>query len=105
MTTKAYFVISVDEEFYQNRYQDVLRDLKAVPEVESIERISSTCNLLVKVEAPIRVVFVANKILVKEWVKRLYVLKVEPFRIDEYPALTVDEILSLRRVILTEAVR
>jgi len=105
MATKAYLVISVAEEFYQNRYQDVLRDLEAVPEVESIERISGTCDLMVKVEAPIRVVFVANKILPKEWVKRLYVLKVEPFRIDEYQGLTTDELLRLKSVIPAEITR
>ena len=96
MARKAYFVIRVDEECYRNRYQDVLRDLKAIPEVESIERISHTCDLLVKVEAPIRVVFVANKILCKEWAKSLHALKVEPFRLEEYQGLTVDELLSLR---------
>ena len=105
MARKAYFVISVDEEFYQNRYQDVLRDLKAVPEVESIERISGTCDLMVKVEAPIRVIFIVNKILAKEWVKRLYMLKVEPFGIDEYQGLTVDDLLRLKRVIPEEAAR
>lgn len=105
MATKAYFVITVAEEFYQNRYQDVLRDLEAVPEVESIERISGTCDLLVKVEAPIRVVFVADKILVKTWVQRLRVLKVEPFRIDEYQGLTIDELLRLERVIPAEITR
>ncbi len=105
MATKAYFVISVAEEFYQNRYQDVLRDLEAVPEVESIERISGTCDLLVKVEAPTRVVFVADKILVKAWVQRVRVLKVEPFRIDEYQGLTIDELLRLKRVIPAEITR
>jgi len=102
MVTKAYFVISVDEEFYQNRYQDVLRDLEAVPEVESIERIKGTYDLLVKVGAPIRAIFVANKILPKEWAKRLYMLKVQPFRIEEYQKLTIDELLSLRRKISAE---
>ena len=105
MATKAYFVLSVAEEFYQNRYQDVLRDLKAIPEVESIERIKGTCDLLVKVDAPIRAVFVANKILPKEWVKRLHMLKVEPFRIDEYQELTYSELLRLKRVIPAEVAR
>ena len=99
MATNAYFMISVDEEFYQNCYQDVLRDLEAIPEVESIDRISHTCDLVVKVNAPIRVVFVANKILAKEWVKRLHMLKVQPFRIDEFQGLTVDELLSIKRKI------
>ena len=107
MATKAYFVVSVDEEFYQNRYQDVLTDLETISEtlswvcrveVESIERVRGTCDLLVKVDTPIKAVFVANKVLAKEWTKRLYMLKVEPFRTDEYQGLSVDDLLRLKRV-------
>lgn len=103
MATKTYFVISVDEDCYQNRYQDVLRDLKAIPEVESVERIKGTCDLMVQAKAPLRAVFVANKILPKEWVKRLLMLKVDPFRIDELEGLTYGELIRLKRVILVEA--
>ena len=103
MAIKAYFVISVAEEFYQNHYQDVLRALEAVPEIESIERIKGACDLLVKVTAPVRVVSVANKILAKEWVRSLHMFKVEPFRLEGYPRLTVDDLLSLRRKIPAEA--
>ena len=70
---------------------------------DSIERIMGTCDLLVKVEAPIRTVFVANKILPKEWVKCLNTLKVEPFRTDECLGLTIDELLSLKRVITVDS--
>ena len=80
MTTKAYFMINAVERFCQNNYQDVLKDLGTIPEVKSVERVSGACDLLVKVDAPIRMVFVANKIMAKEWVKSLYVLKVEPFQ-------------------------
>lgn len=86
MATKAYFVVSVAEDFYQNRYEDVLRDLEAVPEVESIERISGTCDLLVKVGVPVAAIFVANKTLAKEWVKSLHMLKIEPFRTEDIPS-------------------
>lgn len=99
MATKAYFVINVAEEFCRDYYQDMVRELKAIPEVKSIERISGTSDLLVKVEAPMRAIFVADKILVKQWVKRLVILKVQPFRPDEYQGLTVEELLKLRRVL------
>ena len=105
MATKAYFVISVAEEFYRNHYQDVLRDLEAVPEVESVERIKGTSDLVVRVNAPIRAVFVANKILPKKWVKSLHMLKVDPFRTDEYQGLTINELLSLRGKIPLEAAK
>lgn len=94
MATRAYFMVNIAEKFCQNGYKDVLRDLEAIPEVKSVERVSGVCDLLVKVEAPIRVIFVANKLMVKEWVKRLYVLKVEPFQTEEYQELTVGELLT-----------
>jgi len=88
MATKAYFMINVAEKFCPNGYQDVLRDLVTIPEVQSIERVDGICDLMVKVEAPIRVGFVADKILAKEWVKRLYALQVEPAELSETIKLT-----------------
>jgi len=102
MGTRAYFMVNVDKKSCQNGYQDMLRDLEAIPEVKAVERVSGACDLLVKVDAPIRMIFVANKLMAKEWVKRLYVLKVEPFRTDEYQGLSVDELLKLKRVIPAE---
>jgi hypothetical protein len=96
MATTGYFIITVKEEFYRNYYQNVLRDLKAVPEVDSIERISGTYNLLVKVTAPTKVIFVANKILHNEWVKYFCILKVEPFKPHDYEGFTVDELVGFK---------
>ena len=98
MATRGYFMITVKEEFYRNYYQDVLRDLKAVPEVDSIQRISGTHNLLVKVTAPMRLIFVANKILPNKWVKQFCILKVEPFKPHDYEGVTVDELIRLREL-------
>ncbi len=75
MAAKAYFMINVAEQF---GYQEVLKDLIPIPEVESIERIDGMCDLLVKVGVPVAVDFVADEILLKKWVKSLRVLKVEP---------------------------
>ena len=102
MATRAYFMVSVTEKFCYNGYQDILRDLEAIPEVKSVERVSGACDLLVEVEAPIRMIFVANKIMAKEWVKRLHVLKVEPIQTDEYQGLTSDELMRLKRIIPSE---
>jgi hypothetical protein len=99
MATTAYFVITVEEESYRNHYLDVLRDLKAVPEIDSIQRISGTHNLLVKVTAPMRVILVANKILHNKWVKHFCILKVEPFKPNDYEGFTVEELASLRGLI------
>lgn len=102
MGTMAYFMVNVDKKSCQNGYQDMLRDLEAIPEVKAVERVSGACDLLVKVDAPIRMIFVANKLMAKEWVKRLYVLKVEPFKGDDYQGLSIDELLKLKRVIPAE---
>jgi hypothetical protein len=96
MATTGYFVITVEEEFYQNHYLNILRDLKAVPEVDFIQRISGTHNLLVKVTAPMRVILVANKILHNKWVKHFCILKVEPFKPHDYEGFTVEELARLK---------
>ena len=62
----------------------------------------SISNLLVKVDAPIDMIFVANKLLAKEWVKRLQVFHVDPIRLDEYEGLTLDELIRLKRVTSAE---
>jgi len=105
MATRAYFMIDVAEKFSRDGYQNILRDLETIPEVESVERVTGASDLLVKVEAPIRMIFVANKILAKEWVKRLHVLHVEPIQPEEYQGLSIDELVKLKRIIPAERTR
>ena len=102
MATRAYFMINVAEEFCQNGYQGILRDLEAISEVKAVERVTGACDLLVKVEAPIRMIFVANKLMAKEWVKRLHVLHVEPIQPEEYQGLSIDELIRLKRIVQAE---
>jgi hypothetical protein len=102
MATKAYFLINVAEKFSRDGYQGILKDLEAIPEVESVERVTGASDLLVKVEAPIRMIFVANKILAKEWVKRLHVLHVESIKPEEYQGLSIDELIRLKRIMPAE---
>jgi hypothetical protein len=99
MATTAYLMITVKEDFYRDYYQNVLRDLKGMPELDSIERIIGTCDLLVKITAPMTVDSVANKILTKEWARQLQVLKVERFTPQDYEGLTIDELIKLKRLI------
>ena len=79
MATKAYFLIKVAKELNQNGYQEAVRELEAIPEVRSIETVVGECDLMVQIEAPIRVILTADKVLAKEWVRHLSILKVEPF--------------------------
>ena len=96
-------LINVAEKFSKNGYQSILRDLESIPEVESVERVTGASDLMVKVEAPIRMIFVANKILSKGWVERLHVLHVEPLKPEEYQGLSIDELIKLRRIIPAES--
>ena len=95
MGTKAYFMIdAVDEVCREGRWLEAKRDLETIPEVEAVEAISGSCDFMAKVDAPIRVILVANKILAKEWVKRLRILLVEPVE-PEKP--TLNELLAKRQ--------
>ena len=77
MTTKAYFMISIAEEFSRAGYPEMVRDLEAMPEVKFVEPVRGMCDLLVQVEAPVKIFPVANQIMARKWVKRLNVLTVE----------------------------
>jgi len=86
MGTKAYFMVNMDKKFSDDsHYLDAIRELEAIPEVESVNPVSGVCDLLVKVDAPIRVILVANKIRTKKWVKNFHILNVEPAEPTEAP--------------------
>lgn len=94
MGTKAYFMIKMQKRFCDDGYYlDAVRELETMPEVEAIQSVSGICDLLVKVDAPIRVIFVANKIRTKKWVDSFRILEVdtEP---SEVPKSTVSELLE-----------
>jgi hypothetical protein len=44
----------------------------------------------------------ANKLLAKDWVKRLHVLHIVPIQPDEYHGLSIDDLIWLKRVIPAE---
>ena len=99
MARKAYFMINIAEQFCQNGYTDVLRDLEAIPDIRSIERVSGACNLLVQVESPSsRMISVAHKIMTEKWFKNLHVLYIEPINLEELEGLNVDDLIWLKKV-------
>ncbi len=78
MATKRYLMINVAEEACKNGYEDVLRYLITIPEVQFIERLDGIFDLMVQVECPATVGYAAvDDLLAKGWVKRLQVLQVE----------------------------
>ena len=95
MGTKAYFMINMVKRFSDDSYYlNAIRELEAIPEVEAVKPVSGVCDLLVEVNAPIRVVLVANKIQAKKWVKSLHVLKVELAQPTEAPKPAERELLE-----------
>jgi len=95
MGTKAYFMVNLDKKLSEDGYYlDALRELEAMPEVESVEPVSGVCDLLVKVDAPVRMIFVANKIQGMKWVRSLHVLKVEYTESTEAPKSAAPELLK-----------
>jgi len=96
MGMKAYFMIDVaDEVREEGRWADAESELETIPEVETIEPVSGSCDFLVKADVPIRAIFVANKIRAMEWVKRLRILRVEPIEPEVKP--TLSEIVAEQR--------
>jgi len=79
MATKRYLMINVAEEACRNGYEDVLRDLITLPEVQSIEQLDGVFDLIVQVECPAGMGYAAaDDLLAKGWVERLQVLQAEP---------------------------
>jgi hypothetical protein len=95
MGMKAYFMIDVaDEVREEGRWADAESELETIPEVETIEPVSGSCDFLVKADVPIRAIFVANKIRAMEWVKRLRILRVEPVEAEKP---TLSELVAEQR--------
>jgi len=85
-----YIMVNMTEEACKNGYQDVLRDLIAIPWVQFIERLDGIFDLMVQVESPATVGYAAaDCLLAKEWAKRLQVLQVEPAEPSEIMTPTV----------------
>lgn len=91
MATKAYFMVDVADKFCPNGYQDVLRGLAEIDEIQCVERVDGICDLLVKVNTPVKAGIIADKILNKEWVKSLRVLNVEPAELGEAADIAMPE--------------
>ena len=96
MGTKAYFMVNLAKRFCDDGYYlDAIRELEAMPEVEAVTSVSGVCDLMVKVDVPIRVIFVANKIRTKKWVQSLRILEVEA-EVSGTTKVTVAEVLEGR---------
>ena len=96
MGNKAYFMIEMGRKCCdEDCYLDAVRELEAMPEVEAVKPVSGVCDLLVKVDAPTRVIFIANKIRAKKWVKGFRILNIELAQGAEVPRPAEEELLDI----------
>ena len=89
MGISAYFMIKIGGD----GHSDAVKELEAMPEVETVVPVSGEYDLIVeaKVDIPINMGAVARIIEAKEWVKSLHVLKVEPTAPNPF----LDEVCSM----------
>ncbi len=67
IATKAYIMIHLDKKVDEDGCLRAIEELQAMPEVDTVERVDGFCDLVVTVDAPQRVIFVANRIRTTEW--------------------------------------
>jgi hypothetical protein len=77
MATTAYLLIRASEAVRNNGYLKALQNLRALPEIKSVEPVSGLYDCVARVEAPMKLIFVVHKIMAKSWVERVHVLTVD----------------------------
>jgi len=77
MTTSAYLLIRASEAVRHNGYLKALEELWSLPEIEYVEPVSGLYDCVARVEAPIRLIFVVHKVMAKNWVERVHILRVD----------------------------
>jgi hypothetical protein len=76
MGTRAYFMINVGIDVSKSGYLgDPVKELEEMSEVVAVEPVFGMYDLMVEVNAPVRVIHMANKVMEKGWVKRLHILR------------------------------
>lgn len=60
-------MIHLDKKVDEDGCLRAIEELQAMPEVDTVERVDGFCDLVVTVDAPQRVIFVANRIRTTEW--------------------------------------
>jgi len=94
MATKAYLMITVNNEFCKNSCQAILSDLFTMPDIDFIEKMEGTCDLLVRSKFPTRIQLLAEEILAKEWCQNLRLIKTQTVELRENSRLTTLKIVK-----------
>lgn len=76
MGTRAYLLINVADEVNQQEYVNILRELEELPEIDFVDPVVGSWDMVIMIEAPITVEAVAKKIANFKWVKELQTLRI-----------------------------
>jgi len=77
MSTGAYLLIKTAEDVGQDRHIESLEDLRSLPEVKYAEPVSGEYDCVARVEAPITLFYLVNKVMARGWIDRMQVLPVD----------------------------
>ncbi len=76
MGTRAYLLVNVADEVNQQQFVKILRELEEMIEVDFVDPVIGTWDMVIMIEAPVTVAAVARKIQDQEWVKELQTLQI-----------------------------
>ena len=76
MGLRAFFILNTAEDMGQQGLAGAIRDISAMPGIDSVDPVSGSPDMVVMVDAPITVQALANKVMAKPWVKNLQILRI-----------------------------
>jgi len=76
MGTRAYLLVNVVDEVNQQDFVKILRELEEMLEIDFVDPVIGSWDMVLMIEAPITVEAVAKKIGDQPWVKELQTLRI-----------------------------
>lgn len=76
MGTRAYLLVNVVDEVTQQEFVKILRELEETREIDFVDPVVGSWDIVIMIEAPITVEAVARKIEGQPWVKELQTLRI-----------------------------
>jgi len=76
MGLRAYLLLEVADDVDQKQYFDALRELEEAPEVDFVDPVVGSQDMVIMIDAPVTVEATASKIRAKQWVKNMEILRI-----------------------------
>ncbi len=76
MGTRAYLLVNLVDEVDQQQFVKILRELEDTLEVDFVDPVIGSWDIVIMIEAPVTVAAVAKKIEDKPWVKEMQTLTI-----------------------------